>query len=191
MNDDPNWRLSGILTGAVAGLLLAFGTTAHADADNGEFMGYRLGEEFVAPENAEPRPHVAGPRVYDFVVESRDHGAESMSIYASPRSSIIGSIFGEWYFSSRVAAKRFAERYLQSLTRRYDHWATKGSYLTHDSYQLSVEVQKKSRNDDFWPSPGKYRVAASLIYAPESLARGEWMAIVYMETSNPALTARQ
>lgn len=190
MNRERRQHLLVLLTGAFAAALLSTGH-ARADAGSGEYMGYRLGEKFRTPDNVEPRPHVAGPRVYDFVAETRDHGAESMSIYATPQSSIIGSIFGEWYFSSQAAARQFANRYLESLTRRYGEWTAKGNSLTHEDYQLTVEVQRKSRNDDFWPSPRKYRVAASLIYAPDSIARGEWMAIVIMETTGPALTASQ
>lgn len=178
------------MTVIVAAALLASGV-AGADASSGEYLGYRLGDRFVAPENATPRPHVAGPLVYDFLADSRDHGVETVTLYVSPESAIIGSIFGEWYFSSKQSAKRFADRYLATLSRNYDQWESRGRSLTRDDYQLAVEVQKRRADDGFWPSTKKYRVAASLIYAPESLGRGEWMAIVNLETSNLQLTANQ
>jgi hypothetical protein len=56
---------------------------------------------------------------------------------------------------------------------------------------LWVEIEKKPPIVEYWASPNKYRVAIGLIYTPDSLGRSEWMAIVYMEANNLALTASQ
>jgi hypothetical protein len=180
MNNDRRWQMSAILTGLIAASLLATGL-ARADANDGEFLGYRLGDKFIAPEGTKSRPHVAGPRIYEFPVNSRDHGVQTMSLLVSPESSIIGSIFGEWYFSGKRAAEQFADRYLATLARKYEQWTPKDRSLINGDYQLSVEIQKRPRAGGLWPSAKKYRVAISLIYTPDTLGRGEWMAIVYME----------
>lgn len=190
MNEDRQWQISALLTFLIAAAVLASGT-ARADASNGEYMGYRLGDKFAVPEHAQSRPHVAGPRVYEFKINGRDHGVDTMRVFVSPESSIIGSIFGEWYFESRQTARQFADRYLATLRRKYAQWSSGDYYLSNDDYQLSVEVQKQSKKSEYWPSSKKYRVAASLIYAPDSLGRGEWMALVYLESSNLELTASQ
>jgi hypothetical protein len=190
VNENRKWQVSAMLTFLIAAALLMSGA-ARADASNGEYMGYRLGDKFAVPEHAQARPHVAGPLVYEFDINGRDHGVETMRVFVSPESSIIGSIFGEWYFESRRTARQFAERYLSTLRRKYDQWTPGDHYVANDDYQLSVEVQKQSNNGEYWPSTKKYRVAASLIYAPDSLGRGEWMAIVYLESSNLELAASQ
>jgi len=190
VNEDRVWRISAMLTLLTAAALLSSGP-ARADASTGEYMGYRLGDRFTVPAHARSRPHVAGPLVYEFDVNGRDHGVETMRIFVSPETSIIGSIFGEWYFESRRSASQFAERYLGTLRRRYNEWSPDDQHLTNDDYELSVEVQKQSSDSEYWPSSKKYRVAASLIYAPDSLGRGEWMAIVRLESSNLELTASQ
>lgn len=190
MNNFRRRQVTALLTlCAIAALTIA--DAAHADASAGRYLGYQLGDRFTVPDDLVSERHVAGPVVYSFEVNSRDHGVDTMSLYVSPKSSIIGSIFGEWYFASKRSAERFADRYLDTLRRRYEQWTPKGDTLTNDDYQLTVEVQKKPKSDEFWPSPHKYRVAASLIYAPDSLGRGEWMAIVYLENSNLELAAGQ
>lgn len=190
MNDDRTWQIRALLTGIVAAALLA-GGTARGDADDGLYLGFRLGEKFDPPEVAQARSHVAGPLIYDFPVNSRDHGAESMTIFVTPESSIIGSIFGEWYFANRRAAQRFADRYFTTLRRKYPEWSDEDRSLTSERFQLFVDVQKQSANDEFWPSSQEYRVSASLIYSPDSLNRGEWMAIVYLESANLELATSQ
>ncbi len=183
MNDNRRWQMSAMLTFLTLAAIVMSGT-ARADASNGEYLGYRLGDKFSVPMNAQPRPHVAGPLVYDFGMNTRDHGVETMTVFVSPESSIIGSIFGEWYFGNKRSAERFADRYLATLRRKYEQWTSDDESLSNGEYRLAVEVQKRAKDDHFWPSSDKYRVAVSLIYAPDSLRRGEWMAIVYMEANN-------
>jgi hypothetical protein len=164
---------------------------AFADANEGEYLGYRLGDKFVAPRGKQSRDHIVGAKIYDLKPTGQDHNVETLSLYVSPTSSIIGSIFGEWYFTSKRAAQQFADRYLVTLGEKYEHWTPSRRSLTYEDYQLSVEIEKKSPYIEYWPSPKKYRVAIGLIYTPESLGRNEWMAIVYMEANNLALTASQ
>ena len=118
------------------------------------------------------------------------HHIDSMSIYVSPKSSIIGSIFGEWYFASARSAKSFADGYLAALEKKYPHWKLGGRSLTYGDHQLWVDIEEPPF-DDYWPSRKKHRVAIGLIFAPDSTSRGKWMALINREVNNFELTARK
>jgi len=172
-------------------ILILCSTLAIADANDGDYLGYRLGEKFAIPKGIAGRDHIMGAQIFDLDPGSHPHHVDTISIFASPTSSIIGSVFGEWYFASNRAAKQFADRYLAQLETKYPAWNRSGRSLANDEYQLWVDIEKKPPVIDYWPSAKKFRVAIGLIYAPETLARNEWMAIIYMEINNLELAARQ
>ncbi len=171
--------------------LIFLSTSAFADANDGEYLGIKLGEKLTTPRGAVGKDHVMGAKIYVVDPGRQSHHIDSVSIYVSPRSSIIGSIFGEWYFSSRRSAEMFADRYLSSLEEKYSHWKRRGRSLTSGNYQLWVEVEEKPLFVDHWPSNKDSRVAIGLIFAPGSVGRNEWMALIDEELENQAPTARK
>jgi len=171
--------------------LIFFGASALADANNGEYLGYTLGDRFKATRGAASDYHITGALIYAIEPKQKPHHIDSMSIYVSPKSSIIGSIFGEWYFSSARSAKSFADNYLVALQKKYPHWNLRGQSLTHGDHQLWVDIEEKPPFDDYWPSRDKHRVAIGLIYAPDSLGRNDWMALINWEVNNIKLTAKK
>jgi hypothetical protein len=175
----------------VGAILILFSTLAIADANDGDYLGYRLGEKFDIPKGIAGRDHIMGAQIFDLDPGTHPHHVDTISIYASPTSSIIGSIFGDWYFANQRAAEQFADRYLAQLESKYGDWGRSGRSLTNNSYQLWVYVERKPPVVDYWPSSKQFRVSIGLIYAPDTLARNEWMAIIYMEVNNLELTASQ
>ncbi len=167
-----------------------FNTTAFADANDGEYLGFKLGEKFAVPRGAVSMDHVTGAMIYALNPGKHPHHIDSISIFVSPNSSIVGSIFGEWYFSNPRAAKVFADRYLFTLELKYDHWTRRGRSLAHSDYQLWVDIEEKPLIVDHWPSDMNTRVAIGLIYARDSLGRNEWMALIKSEVGNLEFAAR-
>ena len=165
--------------------------SAFADANDGEYLGYTLGDKLKVPRGADGDFHITGAMVYVVDPKRQPHHIDSMSIYVSPKSSIIGSIFGEWYFPSARAAKGFADGYLAALEKKYPHWKLRGRSLTYGDHQLWVDIEEKNPFDDYWPSRKKHRVAIGLIFAPDSLGRNDWMALIRREVNNTELTARK
>jgi len=170
--------------------LMFLSTSAFADANDGEYLGIKLGEKLTTPRGAVGKDHVMGAKIYVVDPSRQPHHIDSMSIYVSPKSSVIGSIFGEWYFASRRSAERFADRYLSSLEEKYSHWKRRGRSLTYGDYQLWVEVEEKPPIVDHWPSHKNARVAIGLIFAPDSVGRSEWMALIGREVNNLEVTAK-
>ena len=164
--------------------LIIFSTQIFADANDGDYLGFTLGDRFEIPRGADGQHHITGAMIYDVDPGRQAHHMDSMSIYVSPKSATIGSIFGEWYFSNKRSATNFANQYLSSLEQKYGHWQRKGRSLTYGDYQLWVDIEEKSPYSEYWPSRKKSRVAIALIFAPESEGRYEWMAQIKWEINN-------
>jgi hypothetical protein len=171
--------------------LIIFSASAIADANDGEYLGYSLGDKFKVPRGAAGDYHITGAMIYAVDPKRQAHHIDSMSIYVSPKSSIIGSIFGEWYFASVRSAKSFADGYLAALEKKYPHWKLRGRSLTYGDHQLWVDIEEKPPFDDYWPSRKKHRVAIGLIFTPDSLGRSDWMALINREVNNTELTAKK
>lgn len=171
--------------------LILCSASALADATAGEYLGYNLGEKFKVPRGAVGKDHITGAMIYVVAPKRQPHHIDAVSLYVSPKSSMIGSIFGEWYFSSARAAEVFADRYMSSLEERYSNWKRRGQSLTYGDYQLWVEIEQKSPFVEHWPSREKSRVAIGLIFAPDSKGRNEWMALLQEELHKLDPTARK
>ena len=162
-----------------------------ADANNGEYLGFKLGDTFSAPRGSVSKNHIIGAVTYTVDPEKRHQHTGSLSVYVSPKSSIIGGIFGEWYFLSKGSAKNFAEGYLRNLEKKYSDWRRRRSSLSNGDYQFWVDLEQKPPIIDHWPSHKKFRVSTALTFAPDSAAQREWRARIDTEVNDRGLTARK
>ena len=159
MNEpDGNQQSLCIICGIVACVLLLAGSVTFADANDGEYLGYRLGDKYPIPKRTAVRPHITGALIFDLNPGEHPHHVDTISLYVSPTSSIVGSIFGEWYFSNERAAESFADRYLAKLHGKYPNWMRTGRSLTYGDYQLWASVEKRPPVAEHWLSPKGYRV---------------------------------
>lgn len=170
--------------GRILAIVLSFllSVTAAADANNGEYLGFKLGEKFKVPRGSFAEDHIIGALIYTVDPHPRHQHIGSLSVYVSPKSSIIGSIFGGWYFSNKQSAQVFADRYSRTLEEKYDHWKHRRGSFTNGDYQLFVDLEQRSPiGDDHWPSNKKFRVSVALIFAPDSVPRKDWMETIKKE----------
>jgi len=117
----------------IGAILILCSTLAFADANHGDYLGYRLGDKYAIPKGTTGRDHIMGAQIFDLDPGSHPHHVDTISIFASPTSSIIGSVFGEWYFASNRTAKQFADRYIarslafsQKIPRRHRSYLCTG-----------------------------------------------------------------
>lgn len=164
--------------------LLLLSASTLADANDGEYLGFKLGEKYSAPKGSVGMDHITGALSYAVNAHHRHQHVGSLSVYVSPKSSIIGSIFGGWYFSSKRAAKEFSDRYVQSLEKTYSDWKRRRNTLTNGEYQLWVELEEKQQLVDHWPSDKKFRVGVALSFARKSEPRSAWMAMIQTEVED-------
>lgn len=171
--------------------LLFLSGTAIADANDGEFLGFKLGEKYLAPRGSVAQHHIMGALIYVVDTDRGHRHMDTLSIYTSPKSSTIGSIFGAWYFSSKRSAKDFSDRYLRTFDKKYNNWRRRRSSLTNGDYQLWVDLEQKPPIVDHWPSRKNFRVSVALIFAPDSARRSDWMATIQREANDLQLGASQ
>ena len=162
--------------------LLFLSTAALADANDGEYLGFKLGSEFSVPDGAIGRDHIMGARVYVVNPHQRHQHIGSLSVYVSPKSLVIGSVFGDWYFSSKRSAQQFSDRYMQTVETTYSSWKRGRNTLTNADYQMWVDLEQKPPIVDHWPSDKKFRVSVALVFAPKSSSRNSWMTLVRRES---------
>lgn len=165
--------------------------TVFADADDGEYLGFKLGDTFLAPRGSVAKNHFIGAVTYTVDPEKRHQHMGSMSVYVSPKSATIGGIFGEWYFLSKGSAKNFAEGYLRNLEKKHSDWSRRRSSLSNGHYQFWVDFEQKPPIIDHWPSNKRFRVSTALTFAPDSAAQRDWMARVDTEADEQRMSARK
>lgn len=164
--------------------LLFLSSPAVPDANDGEYLGFRLGSKLSAPAGAIGRDHIMGALVYNVDPHQRHQHLGSLSVYVSPKSSIIGSVFADWYFTSKRSAQQFSDRYMLTLEKTYSNWTRERNSLTNGDYQMWVDLEQKPPIFDHWPSDKKFRVSVALVFAPDSTARNTWMARVTSEAKD-------
>lgn len=169
--------------------LLFVSVSALADASDGEYLGFKLGERYSMPQGSVGKEHITGALMYAVDPGRRHQHMGSLSLYVSPKTSTIGSIFGGWYFTNERSAKHFLDGYLRSLENKYGSWKRRRSTLTNGEYQMWVDLEQKSPYVDHWPSQKNYRVSVALIFAPDSVPRSDWLARVQREANDLLLTA--
>jgi len=162
-----------------------------ADANDGEYLGFKLGDTYSAPRGSVARNHFIGALTYVIDPVTRHQHMGSLSLNVSPTSSIIGGIFGEWYFLNQRSAESFAEGYLRSLEKKYGDWRRRRSSLTNGDYQFWVDLEQRPPIVDHWPSHKKFRVSTALTFAHDSAAQKEWMAKIDSEVGDRNLSARK
>ena len=172
-------------------LSLLVSATAVADANHGEYLGFKLGDKFSVPRGSAAEDHIIGALIYTVDPHPRHQHIGSLSVYVSPKSSIIGSIFGEWYFSDERSAQYFMDRYMDNLEKKYSHWKRQRSRwhrkrapLTNGEFQLWTDLEQRPPFVNHWPSAKKFRVSVALVFAPDSEGRSEWMATIKNELND-------
>ncbi|MBU2675630.1 MAG: hypothetical protein KJP16_01015 [Gammaproteobacteria bacterium] len=171
--------------------LLLLSTSVIADANDGEYLGFKLGDTYSLPRDSVGRPHYIGALTYVVEAETRHQHLDSLSVNVSPQSSTIGGIFGEWYFPTERIAKSFADGYLQGLEQKYGDWRRRRSSLTNGHYQFWVDLEQRPPIVDHWPSSKPFRVSTALLFAPDSAAQRAWIAKINAEADGRRLSARK
>jgi hypothetical protein len=101
--------------------VLAIGA-AWADANNGDFLGYTLGNNYTQPvgdaeelgANGMLRINAAKPVKPDDITEVR--------LIVTAESRTIGYITGASWFATEAEARDFAKRYINLLHAKYSNW---------------------------------------------------------------------
>lgn len=167
----PIWKIaaSALLTSAVIAV-------AHADARDGEFFGYTLGQEFLEPDDGS---HDAG-RVKLIAANKpvKPDSIESVYVLVTPVTRTIGRIAGEtWYANGEEAIVAY-ERFREILRSRYADWRIDEQtdlhfHMTrfrHGDYVLGVQASGPHRDAVSGKDDRPFQLVLSLSYAGDTAA---------------------
>ena len=117
--------------------LLALPTVALADAGQGEFMGYRLGERHPArPSNVEVT--TTGKLLIPAENPIKPADIVEVNLIATPESRTIGYIVATSWYATESEAREVARRYVDLLRAKYPDWVLGREVM--DAYSRIVEV---------------------------------------------------
>ena len=164
-------------------MIAAAPVTVVADANDGEFMGYRLNERYAMTENTQSGPSLSGNLVLiaENPVMPADMGQVRLTTTLESRT--IGFIEAAQNFADEAAAREFARKYYNLLHAKYPAW-----HIDTGRIQLNeTTLMPTALNMDRWPytirmklnetdtQNGKpFRVSLTLRYLFDTPERKAW-----------------
>ena len=174
-------------------LLAAFASNAGADANEGEFMGYRLNDRYPVTEATQSGPSLSGNLIIiaEDPVMPADMGQVRLTTTLETRT--IGFIEASQDFADEASARAFARKYYDLLHAKYPAWR-----IDSGKIQLNEQtLMPTALNMDRWPytirmklaqtdsGDGKpFRVSLTLRYLYDTPEREAWNALAQAEQTD-------
>ena len=158
-------------TALLSVLAFLFGLDTQADASDGEFLGYRLGDTYPMTESTIVETFLLGP---NYVIEAehpvKPEAFDTVKVAASVATHHIGGICGSASFAQEAGATSFYRKYMALLRAKYPNWTYDPDLakLTLGEYQIRGFVVK--HNGDAKP----WYVQIGLHYSADSRAFENW-----------------
>lgn len=180
--------------------LLAGAPPAVADANSGEFMGYRLNQRYSMTERTQTGQSLSGNRI--IIAESPVMPADmgEVRLTATVDTHTIGFIEASQSFATDAKAREFAKKYYTLLHAKYPAWRIDAGRI-----QLSeTTLMPTALNMDKWPytlrmkiaeteSPDglPFRVSITLRYLFDSTERKVWNELARFEQGEQQQSSKE
>ncbi len=140
-------------------VMLCIPGLALADANSGEFMGYRLGDAYNAGPATEKRVTTTGNLVITAEQPVKPDNIEQVSLLTTRKSMTVGSISASQWFATEAEARMTGKRYFELLRSKYPDWdygwevmnahmkVTQLS-LRNPPYELRMKLSQDNQNSD-------------------------------------------
>jgi hypothetical protein len=124
---------------------LVLPAVAVADAGQGQFMGYQLGERYPA---GSPNVEVTTTGNLLIAAENPVKPADivAVSLIATPVSRTIGGIVAASWYATEADAREAARRYVELLRAKYPDWALGREVMDASSRIVEVNFDKAPHN---------------------------------------------
>lgn len=125
--------------------LLALPAVAVADAGQGEFMGYQLGDRYPArPPDVEVM--TTGNLLIAAENPVKPDDIVQVSLIVTPESRTIGGIIAASWYATEAEAREVARRYVELLRAKYPDWALGREVMDASSRIVEVNFDKAPHN---------------------------------------------
>ncbi|MGI9290313.1 MAG: hypothetical protein ACR2QG_03440 [Gammaproteobacteria bacterium] len=94
-----------------------------ADADNGEFMGYSLGENYPYTGKTQSRTTTSGNLSISPEQPIKPDNINDVTLVVTPESKTIGFINASSIFETELEAREFGKNYVNLLKAKYPEWS--------------------------------------------------------------------
>lgn len=161
--------------------LFAFPAVVVADAGDGQFMGYELGEKYPASPQ-EQEFTTTGNLLITAENPTKPADIVQVSVIATPKTRTIGYIIAASWFNSEREARDFATRYGELLRAKYPDWSFGQEKMDENFDVVEVNFNKAPHNiklslaRDENVGLGMWRISLGLGWTSGSEEQGVWQA---------------
>jgi len=156
--------------------------TALADAGNGEFMGYTLGNDYQAGAATERRMTANGNAVIKAENPVKPANIAKVSVVTTPESLTIGFIDASQWFATEQEARDFGRKYYEILRAKYYDWEMGQERLNNNLQVTELSLVKPPYNlrlqlaedEDETNETGQWRFSMTLSWLSDSKEYRAW-----------------
>jgi hypothetical protein len=106
----------------ILALLITVPGIVMADASKGEFMGYRLGENYQPGENFQPQTTTNGNLIITAEKPIKPDNIAEVLLFTTAETLTIGYIDASQWFDTELEAREFGRQYVELLRAKYPDW---------------------------------------------------------------------
>ena len=158
-----------------------------ADANNGDFMGYQLGNNYLRGESTRMRVTTTGNLFITAEKPVKPSDVEEVTLLTTPGTLTIGFIDASSWFETEEAARAMGRNYVQLLRAKYPDWEMGQEGLdTHldvieinlmnSPYNLRLRLIEEDRNGiDMW------RFSMTLGWLRDTEQKQKWRDLAFQQ----------
>lgn len=173
---------------AIVFLLIVFASgEVFADAADGRFMGYQLGDSYPLGAQTRERSTASGNRAITAENPTKPANIGDVVLIVTPQSLTIGYISALTWFDSEAEAREFGRTYVKLLRAKYPTWSFGREVMDADMHVVEVNLDKAPHNlqmrlaKRYRDGESKWRLAITLRWLPDSIEGKAWLALSHAE----------
>jgi hypothetical protein len=164
----------------VLAVLITLPTLAIADAGDGEFMGYQLGERYQLSDGTRRQKTTSGNLIITAERPVKPKDIAEVSLLTTAKTLTIGYIDASQWFETEAEARDFARRYVELLRAKYPDWEFGRERMDNDMrivevnldaapYTLRLQLTEDERNGE-----SLWRFSMALGWLPDVQPARAW-----------------
>ena len=175
---------------------LLFSSGVLADAADGQFMGYQLGERYAGPASQQVLTTTGNLLVTADKPVKPDDIAE-VALLATRETLTIGFISASQWFATEDEAREFGRRYFELLRAKYPDWPYGWEVMDAELNVIEVNLNNDPHNlrlslaKDTHQGEPMWRFSMTLGWLPDSPEESKWRELSLEEQVAAKLGNRQ
>jgi hypothetical protein len=176
--------------------LLALPAVALADAANGQFMGFKLGDDYPqAPEGS------VSTTTGNLLILADDPvkpaGIQQVNLVVTPMSLTIGQIIASSWYDTEAQAREAGRHFAELLRVKYPDWTFEGEVMDGNMRIVEVRLEKVPHSvklrlvEEEHDGRDMWRFSMSLGWQPNTKGRLAWQNMAASQQAERRAAARE